>query len=138
MSAAVLKDFDATAGSAVYADDARRRAGKEQADRPLPRDARRTHAATRLHDLQPGRDPRGREVAFHGGEVAIEFTERGAILDVNGQQQEVPNDFVWIFAGGVAPNDFLKRIGVQFGSKDLTAEAGAEAREASVLVGAGA
>ena len=26
------------------------------------------------------------------------------------------------FAGGVAPNDFLKKIGVEFGSRDVTLE----------------
>jgi len=29
--------------------------------------------------------------------------------------REVPNDYVWVFAGGIAPNDFLKGIGIQFG-----------------------
>jgi hypothetical protein len=42
--------------------------------------------------------------------------------------QEIPNDFVWIFAGGNPPNDFLKKIGVEFGAKDLTLEASTEAR----------
>jgi hypothetical protein len=27
---------------------------------------------------------------------------------------------VWIFAGGVAPNEFLKKIGIAFGPQDLT------------------
>jgi hypothetical protein len=34
---------------------------------------------------------------------------------------------VWIFAGGVAPNDFLKKLGIQFGERDLTVEAVTEA-----------
>jgi hypothetical protein len=37
--------------------------------------------------------------------------------------REIPNDFVWIFAGGVAPNDFLKKAGIQFGDRDVTLEA---------------
>jgi thioredoxin reductase/Pyruvate/2-oxoacid:ferredoxin oxidoreductase delta subunit len=65
--------------------------------------------------------------------VPVEFTERTVILDVDGGMQELPNDFVWIFAGGVAPNDFLKKIGVQFGARDLTREAVKEAGTA-VLV----
>jgi hypothetical protein len=42
--------------------------------------------------------------------------------------QEIPNDFVWIFAGGTPPNDFLKKIAVGFGARDLTLKG---AREAS-------
>ena len=38
------------------------------------------------------------------------------------------DDFVWVFAGGEPPNDFLKKIGVAFGTLDVTAEAGREAR----------
>jgi hypothetical protein len=45
--------------------------------------------------------------------------------------QEIPNDFVWIFAGGTPPNAFLKKIGVGFGSRDLTLEASKEARTAA-------
>jgi hypothetical protein len=32
----------------------------------------------------------------------------------------LPNDFVWIFAGGEPPTAFLKKIGVSFGERDLT------------------
>jgi thioredoxin reductase (NADPH) len=60
----------------------------------------------------------------------VEITEAQVILDVNGTRQELPNDFVWIFAGGVAPNEFLKKIGIQFGAQDVTREAVREAREA--------
>jgi len=63
----------------------------------------------------------------------IEFTESSAILDVEGTREELPNDFVWIFAGGVPPNEFLKQIGIQFGSRDLTRDAIKEVRDA-VLV----
>jgi len=51
---------------------------------------------------------------------------------VNGQTQEIPNDFVWIFAGGTPPNDFLRKIGVEFGAKDLTREASSEIKQASL------
>jgi len=44
--------------------------------------------------------------------------------------QEIPNDFVWIFAGGTPPNAFLKRIGIGFGPRDLTLEASKEAKNA--------
>ena len=61
--------------------------------------------------------------------VPVEFTEQTVWLDVEGKRQELPNDFVWIFAGGVAPNDFLKQIGIQFGARDLTLEGVQEARQ---------
>ena len=62
--------------------------------------------------------------------VPVEITETQVILDVEGTTQELPNDFVWIFAGGVAPNEFLKKIGIQFGAQDVTRETVQEAREA--------
>ena len=60
----------------------------------------------------------------------VEFRQDAVVLEVNGQRQEFPNDFVWVFAGGTPPNDFLKKIGVQLGTRDLTAEARDEAQQA--------
>ncbi|MFI5110362.1 MAG: NAD(P)-binding domain-containing protein [Terriglobales bacterium] len=60
----------------------------------------------------------------------VEFKPESVVLNVNGQVQEIPNDYVWIFAGGTPPNDFLKKIGVAFGMLDMTLEAGKEARYA--------
>jgi thioredoxin reductase (NADPH) len=60
----------------------------------------------------------------------VEFLEDRVILDVNGAQQTLPNDFVWIFAGGEPPTAFLKKIGIGFGERDLTKEAWREAKEA--------
>jgi thioredoxin reductase len=62
----------------------------------------------------------------------VEFKPDTVVLDVNGKAQEIPNDFVWIFAGGTPPNDFLKKIGVQFGMLDVTLEASNEAKQASL------
>ena len=59
----------------------------------------------------------------------IEITETSVMLNVRGAVQELPNDYVWIFAGGTAPNDFLRKIGVEFGARDLTLEAGNEFRQ---------
>ena len=59
---------------------------------------------------------------------AVQFTTESAVLDIAGQRVELPNDYVWIFAGGTPPNDFLKKIGVEFGKKDVTGEASIEAR----------
>ncbi len=72
----------------------------------------------------------------------VEFTENSVVLEVNGVRQEIPNDFVWVFAGGTPPNDFLKKIGVGFGMQDMALQAGKEARQAAAdkkhLAGAGA
>ncbi len=38
------------------------------------------------------------------------------LLDVAGQQRELPNDLVWAFLGGTPPTAFLERIGVQIGA----------------------
>jgi putative YpdA family bacillithiol system oxidoreductase len=61
----------------------------------------------------------------------VEIKSNSVVLDVGGKLQEVPNDFVWIFAGGTPPNAFLQKIGVGLGARDLTAEAGKEAKEAA-------
>jgi thioredoxin reductase len=60
----------------------------------------------------------------------VEFRQNSVLLDANGTQQSLPNDFVWIFAGGEPPTAFLKKIGIGFGQRDLTAEGSREAREA--------
>lgn len=61
----------------------------------------------------------------------VEIKEHSVSLDVNGAVEEIPNDFVWIFAGGTPPNEFLKKIGVEFGMRDITLEASQEARQAA-------
>jgi thioredoxin reductase (NADPH) len=63
----------------------------------------------------------------------VEFREQSVLLDVAGKTREIANDFVWIFAGGTPPNAFLEKIGVGLGNRDMTLEAGKEAREASSL-----
>jgi putative YpdA family bacillithiol system oxidoreductase len=60
----------------------------------------------------------------------IEFKPDSVLMEVNGAAQELPNDFVWVFAGGIPPNEFLKKIGIQFGMRDMTAEATYEAHQA--------
>ena len=52
----------------------------------------------------------------------VEIKPESVILDCSGATQEIPNDYVWIFAGGVAPDDFLKKIGVQYGNLPVTKE----------------
>jgi len=60
----------------------------------------------------------------------VEFKSESVILDVAGKQQEIPNDFVWIFAGGTPPIAFLKKIGVGVGSQDVTLAASKAAKQA--------
>ena len=60
----------------------------------------------------------------------VEFKPESVVLEVNGSNQEIPNDYVWIFAGGTPPTAFLKKIGVGFGSRDVTLEASKAAKTA--------
>jgi len=73
------------------------------------------------------------EVLFNSNPV--EFKEGSVVLDVQGQQRELPNDYVWIFAGGTPPNEFLKKIGVGFGARDMTHDGSHEAKQAVVEKG---
>jgi len=58
----------------------------------------------------------------------VEIRERSVLLEVAGRPQEIPNDYVWVLAGSLPPNEFLEQAGVQLGSRDLTAEARLEAK----------
>src|ERR1700756_2889719 len=69
------------------------------------------------------------EVLFNTNPV--EFKEQSVVIDVQGETRELPNDYVWIFAGGTPPNDFLKKIGVGFGARDMTKHASEEAKTAA-------
>ena len=60
----------------------------------------------------------------------VEFLPDRVILDVEGQRLEIPNDYVWIFAGGVPPNDFLRKVGISFGMQDTTQSASRESKQA--------
>jgi thioredoxin reductase len=59
-----------------------------------------------------------------------EIRANTVVIEINGEIREIPNDFVWVFAGGTPPNDFLRKAGVELGSRDLTLEAGQEKLEA--------
>ena len=74
---------------------------------------------------------RSRKIEVLFNSTPVEFTPASALLECAGEVREIPNDFVWIFAGGTPPNDFLKKIGVQFGSRDVTLEAQTENLEAA-------
>jgi thioredoxin reductase (NADPH) len=50
----------------------------------------------------------------------VEFRDGSVMVEQDGAVRELPNDFVWIFAGGTPPSDFLKAIGVAFGADQTT------------------
>src|SRR5260370_40987268 len=54
-----------------------------------------------------------------------EFQVGKVILECNNGVRELKNDYVWIFAGGIPPSDFLKAAGIEFGSKDMRQETAA-------------
>jgi len=54
------------------------------------------------------------EVLFNS--IPTEFRVGSVLIDVGGKTRELPNDFVWIFAGGTPPSEFLKAAGIAFGS----------------------
>lgn len=58
----------------------------------------------------------------------VEIRAQSVLLEVAGRVREIPNDYVWVFAGGTPPNEFLQKVGVQLGPRDLTREGSAEAR----------
>jgi thioredoxin reductase len=59
----------------------------------------------------------------------VEFRNDSAILEVTGVRQTLPNDYVWIFAGGEPPTTFLKKIGIGFSDRDVTTEGARAAKE---------
>ena len=69
------------------------------------------------------------KVKVHFNSNPVEIQEDHVVLDVNGTRQNLPNDYVWIFAGGEPPTAFLKKVGVGFGERDLTVEGSREAKE---------
>jgi thioredoxin reductase len=58
----------------------------------------------------------------------VEIREKSVLLDVAGQVREIANDYVWVFAGGIPPNEFLQKVGIRIGQQDITREGTAEAQ----------
>ncbi len=54
--------------------------------------------------------------------MPLQFRPDSVVLEIGGALQTLPNDFVWIFAGGTPPFDFLKKIGVGFGMRNMRFE----------------
>lgn len=65
------------------------------------------------------------EVLFNS--QPVEIKEKSVLLQVGGSLREIANDYMWVFAGGEPPNEFLRKAGIAMGDRDLTAEARAEA-----------
>lgn len=57
-----------------------------------------------------------------------EVRAASVLLEVRGTVSELPNDWVWVFAGGEPPNAFLAKVGVAMGPQDLTEAARDEAK----------
>ena len=62
----------------------------------------------------------------------VEFKAGSVVLNVNEELQEIPNDYVWIFAGGEPPKAFLNKIGVGVGTRDMTSEGSNEAKSSTL------
>jgi len=60
----------------------------------------------------------------------LEFKPESVVLEIAGKTEEIPNDFAWIFAGGTPPTAFLKKVGIGFGSRDVTLEVSKAAKQA--------
>ena|ERR1035438_991312 len=58
--------------------------------------------------------------------IPTEFREGSVSIEVNGEVRELANDFVWIFAGGIPPSDFLKAAGIAFGTASTADHNGAK------------
>jgi thioredoxin reductase (NADPH) len=58
----------------------------------------------------------------------VEIMPKAVRLEIVGATKEIPNDYVWVFAGGTPPREFLEKIGIGIGPRDLTAEARTEAK----------
>lgn len=66
--------------------------------------------------------------------LPTEFRQDKAFLQINGGVREIPNDYVWIFAGCEPPRAFLEKIGVRLGNRDMTLEASNEARQTTLSI----
>jgi thioredoxin reductase len=63
----------------------------------------------------------------------VEIRKGSVTLQVGPERREVPADFVWIFAGGATPKEFLEKIGISFGRQELSGVAKAESEAAHAV-----
>jgi thioredoxin reductase len=78
---------------------------------------------------------KGKKVEVLFSSRPIEIRAHSVCLETNGSVREIPNDWVWVFAGGDSPNAFLAKIGVAMGSRDLTDEAAQVAQAEGLAAG---
>jgi thioredoxin reductase (NADPH) len=60
------------------------------------------------------------DVLMQSNVVDIRSTE--VDVEVGGERRTLPNDYLWVFAGGEAPTAFLQKIGIRIGAKTVTAD----------------
>ncbi len=53
--------------------------------------------------------------------VVLKIKEKSVVIKTAKGTIDIPNDYVFIFAGGVPPFQMLKEIGIQFGGESKTA-----------------
>ncbi|HEY3624962.1 MAG TPA: NAD(P)-binding domain-containing protein [Terracidiphilus sp.] len=63
---------------------------------------------------------KGRKLEVLFNSMPTEFRNGSVLIDVGGSIRELQNDYVWIFAGGIPPTDFLKATGIAFGAMDVS------------------
>lgn len=64
---------------------------------------------------------RRRQVEVLFNSMPIEVRAASVVLDIAGQRREMGNEYLWVFAGGTPPAAFLEKIGVQVGSRTVSA-----------------
>ncbi|HEX6105149.1 MAG TPA: NAD(P)-binding domain-containing protein [Gemmatimonadales bacterium] len=65
---------------------------------------------------------RGRLQVLYGSNP-VEVRQESVVLEVADGKVELPNDYVWIFAGGTPPSEFLEGAGIRTGACELTGQA---------------
>jgi len=74
-----------------------------------------------------------RRVHVSFGSQPVEIRNGAVILRIGEERREIPADFVWIFAGGTPPKEFLQQMGIAFGRQDLSGAAEAESEAVSAV-----
>jgi hypothetical protein len=55
------------------------------------------------------------------GSQPEEIRAGAVLLRVGEERRELAADYVWIFAGGTPPKEFLEQAGIAFGRQELSA-----------------
>jgi thioredoxin reductase len=66
---------------------------------------------------QIGEHIRNKEITPFFESNVKEILEDSVKIDQAGKSIEIPNDYVFIFAGGIPPFDMLKKMGIKFGGE---------------------